>query len=77
MGLCPRRSASGQQRGIGAVLPLFPDRRGEQTKEHIKNFHGVLHADAYAGFNQLYADGRIELDNNAAERALRAVVRTS
>jgi transposase len=31
-----------------------PDRKGERPKEHLKDFSGVLHADAYSGYNQLY-----------------------
>lgn len=31
-----------------------PDRKGERPQEHLKDFSGVLHADAYAGFNRLY-----------------------
>jgi transposase len=33
-----------------------PDRKGERPLEHLKNFKGVLHADAYAGYNALYVD---------------------
>lgn len=32
-----------------------PDRKGERPAEHLKNFTGTLHADAYAGFDRLYA----------------------
>jgi transposase len=31
-----------------------PDRKGERPKEHLQNFNGILHADAYSGYNQLY-----------------------
>ena len=31
-----------------------PDRKGERPKEHLKDFRGVLHADAYSGYDQLY-----------------------
>lgn len=31
-----------------------PDRKGERPVEHLKDFTGVLHADAYAGYNELY-----------------------
>jgi hypothetical protein len=31
-----------------------PDRKGERPLEHLKDFTGVLHADAYAGYDQLY-----------------------
>jgi len=37
-----------------------PDRKGEHPAQHLKKFRGTLQADAYAGFNQLYEDGRIE-----------------
>ncbi len=36
-----------------------PDRKGEHPQRHLRDFAGVLQADAYAGFNALYADGRI------------------
>ena len=36
-----------------------PDRKGEHPRQHLKDFHGTLQADAYAGFNRLYDDGRI------------------
>ncbi len=31
-----------------------PDRKGEHPKQHLKGFAGVLHADGYAGFKDLY-----------------------
>ena len=31
-----------------------PDRKGERPRSHLANFTGVLQADAYAGFDQLY-----------------------
>lgn len=37
-----------------------PDRKGEHPERHLRHFHGRLQADAYAGFNQLYAGGRIQ-----------------
>ena len=37
-----------------------PDRKGEHPQQHLRDFHGSLQADAYAGFNALYEDGRIE-----------------
>jgi len=36
------------------------DRGGEHPVQHLRTFHGSLQADAYAGFNQLYEDGRIQ-----------------
>src|SRR5208282_2314925 len=37
-----------------------PDRKGEHPARHLREFSGTLQADAYAGFNQLYEDGRIQ-----------------
>jgi len=37
-----------------------PDRKGEHPERHLRDFRGTLQADAYAGFNQLYATGRIQ-----------------
>jgi transposase len=37
-----------------------PDRGGEYPVQHLRTFQGALQADAYAGFNQLYKDDRIQ-----------------
>jgi transposase len=37
-----------------------PDRKGEHPAQHLETFRGTLQADAYAGFNQLYENGRIQ-----------------
>jgi len=37
-----------------------PDRKGEHPERHLEKFRGTPQADAYAGFNQLYENGRIE-----------------
>jgi hypothetical protein len=43
-----------------AVLFRYsPDRRGEHPQGHLKEFAGILQADAYSGFNKLYEQGRI------------------
>src|SRR6201998_4295825 len=36
------------------------DRGGQHPEQHLKTFQGALQADAYAGFNQLYKDDRIQ-----------------
>lgn len=36
-----------------------PDRKGERPRAHLASFRGVLQADGYAGYDQLYADGTI------------------
>jgi len=33
-----------------------PDRKGERPREHLQTFRGILQADAYAGFEQLYGE---------------------
>ena len=37
-----------------------PDRKGERPRTHLKRFSGILQADAYAGFAQLYATVTIQ-----------------
>ena len=37
-----------------------PDRKGEHPQQHLAGFHGILQADAYAGFNKLYEGGSIQ-----------------
>ncbi len=37
-----------------------PDRRGEHPQRHLRGFRGILQADAYAGFQQLYENGQIQ-----------------
>ena len=37
-----------------------PDRKGEHPRKHLKDFRGVLQADAYAGFGHLYTAGSIQ-----------------
>ena len=41
-----------------AVFHYSPDRRGEHPRGHLAGYAGVLQADAYAGFNDLYHPGR-------------------
>ena len=36
-----------------------PDRKGEHPKAHLSDFRGLLQADAYAGFEQIYEAGNI------------------
>ena len=33
-----------------------PDRKGEHPQGHLRDFHGTLQADAFAGFNAIYED---------------------
>lgn len=36
-----------------------PDRKGEHPQAHLRPFTGTLQADAYAGFDPVYATGRV------------------
>ena len=38
----------------GAAYYFSPNRKGEHPQGHLKNFQGILQADAYAGFRELY-----------------------
>jgi len=52
-------------RNAGSMQPpavwfaYSPDRKGIHPQTHLANFSGVLQADAYAGFNELYRTGDI------------------
>ncbi|SMF98598.1 Mobile element protein [Burkholderia singularis] len=37
-----------------------PDRRGEHPQQHLADFAGVLQADAFAGYAELYRAGTIQ-----------------
>jgi transposase len=37
-----------------------PDRKGIHPQTHLAQFHGILQADAYAGFNAIYETGRVQ-----------------
>ena len=42
-----------------ALFFYSPDRKGERPRAHLKGFRGVIHADGYSGFNELFAGGLI------------------
>ncbi len=49
----------GGSRKPAALFFYSPDRKGEHPQAHLKQFRGVIHTDGYAGFNELFAGGRI------------------
>src|SRR5712671_2535143 len=49
----------GGSRPAAALFFYSPDRKGEHPQAHLTVFRGVIHADGYAGFNELFAGGRI------------------
>jgi Transposase IS66 family len=38
----------------------MPNRKGEHPRGHLSVFQGTLRADGYAGFEQIYAAGKIQ-----------------
>ena len=66
----PRPAGCGSTHATSGPLPAHgrrrhydtfysPDRKGEHPKDHLKDFRGIIHADGYSGFNQLFAGNRI------------------
>ena len=51
---------AGDQAAPAVWFAYSPDRGGEHPEQHLRTFRGALQADAYAGFNQLYRDDRIQ-----------------
>ena len=49
----------GEEASPTVFFRYSPDRKGERAASHLEKFTGVLHADAYAGFDRLYETGRI------------------
>lgn len=41
-----------------AIFYYSPDRGGEHPQQHLAGYAGILQADAYAGFNELYHEAR-------------------
>jgi transposase len=37
-----------------------PNRKGEHPQDHLRNYRGILQADAYGGYAKIYATGRVE-----------------
>jgi transposase len=51
---------SGDLTAAAVWFAYSPDRKGEHPREHLRNFGGILQADAYAGFHHLYEGGTIQ-----------------
>jgi transposase len=54
-----------------------PDRRGEHPQRHLANFTGVLQADAFAGYADLYLGGQIREAACMAPQSFRLIRETS
>ncbi len=50
---------SGDETPPAALFRYSPDRKGERPAGHLAGFKGYLQADAYAGYDRLYAKGTI------------------
>jgi transposase len=50
---------AGSQDPPAVWFQYSPDRKGERPRGHLRAFRGILQADGYAGFDQLYEDGNI------------------
>ncbi len=50
---------SGNREAPAVWFRYSPDRRGIHPQTHLQHYTGILQADAYAGYNALYASGRI------------------
>lgn len=50
---------AGSEAASAVWFAYSPDRKGEHPAGHLKNYRGILQADAYAGFNKLYETGAI------------------
>jgi transposase len=50
---------AGENTAPAVWFAYSPDRKGEHPREHLKDFAGMLQADAYSGFHHLYDTGRI------------------
>ena len=44
----------GGEHAPAALFRYSPDRKGERPQEHLAGFKGFMHADAYAGYKDLY-----------------------
>jgi transposase len=42
-----------------ALYHYSADRKGDHPRRHLRGFHGILQADGYAGFNDLYRAGGV------------------
>lgn len=51
---------AGEQTPPAVWFCYTPDRKGEHPQAHLSAFRGTLQADGYAGFEQIYAAGKIQ-----------------
>jgi transposase len=59
VGLRARRQAFRLDDAPAAWFAYTPNRQGQHPQAHLANFRGVLQADAFAGYDKVFADGRV------------------
>lgn len=64
--LCPGRSALWQSRTAGGAVLASRDRRHKHPVRHLRDFAGILQADAYNGYNELCGPSRSPGDHVGA-----------
>ncbi|RQU30137.1 IS66 family transposase [Burkholderia cenocepacia] len=52
-------SRSGSTEPAAVWFAYSPDRKGIHPQTHLAGFEGILQADAYGGFNELYESGKV------------------
>lgn len=50
---------SGSTAAPAAWFAYTPNRQGRHPQSHLDNFGGVLQADAFPGYDKIFADGRV------------------
>ena len=50
---------AGSTEPAAAWYQYSPDRKGEHPHKHLERYHGILQADAYAGYGRIYAGGNV------------------
>jgi len=50
---------SGSTAAPAAWFAYTPNRQGQHPQSHLANFSGVLQADAFPGYDKIFADGRV------------------
>jgi len=53
-------ATTGRQPAPAVWFAYSSDRRGAHPQQHLREFSGTVQADAFAGFDALYADGRMQ-----------------
>src|SRR5437764_4701 len=52
-------ATSGPSPAAAALFFYAPDPKGEHPQAHLTEFRGIIQADGYAGFNELFAGNHI------------------